>query len=56
MKRTFFISLYIPWLKLAFVFRDEPCSPSPSFYDLRYSTRKDRFSLGCQLITISESV
>jgi hypothetical protein len=54
--RTYFISIYVPWLKHAFVLRDEPCTPSPSFYDLKFSTRKDRFFLGVQLITISEKL
>ena len=54
--RTYFISLYVPRLKHAFVFRDEQPTPSPSFYDLKFSTRKDRFFLGCQLITLSEDI
>jgi len=53
-RRTLFISIYVPSLKHAFVLRDEPATPSPSFYDLKFMTRKDRFFLGCQLITITE--
>lgn len=52
--RTWFVSIYVPWLKHAFVLRDEAPTPSPSFYDLKFSTRKDRYFLGCQLITITE--
>jgi hypothetical protein len=52
--RMFFISLYVPWLKHAFILRDGMPTPSPSFYDLKFSKRRDRFFLGCQLITITE--
>jgi hypothetical protein len=53
-KRIYFISLYVPFFHHAFVLRDGLPTPSKDFYHLKFSTRKDRFFLGCQLITISE--
>ena len=53
-KRTYFISLYVPWLHYTFVFRNQDPTPSSNFYHLKRANRKDRFFLGCQLITITE--